>query len=248
MALHVSNPDFFNKSAALAAVLITRPEPGASQTARRVAALGFTPLIAPVLSIQSSGPTPRLPRDVAATLLTSRNAVVGCPPTCHELPAFSVGDATAACAVKAGFTRVLSAEGDAVALAALVADRLAPDSGSLFLPTRRGEGLHLAGLLSQKGFRVLRHIVYQAAPVQALPVAAERELRAGHVQTAMFFSTQTARYFVHLLHRANLANAVHDIEAVSISEGSAMALRPLTWRRISVAAKPNQDAMLALLK
>src|SRR5580658_8920465 len=36
-------------------VLITRPQPGASETAARVASLGFLPIIAPVIRIE---PTP----------------------------------------------------------------------------------------------------------------------------------------------------------------------------------------------
>jgi uroporphyrinogen-III synthase len=63
----------------------------------------------------------------------------------------------------------------------------------------------------------------------------------------MFFSGDTARHFVRLLRATTLSDAVRDIEAVSISERAAVALRHLPWRRISVAAKPNQEAMLALL-
>jgi uroporphyrinogen-III synthase len=63
----------------------------------------------------------------------------------------------------------------------------------------------------------------------------------------MLFSGETSRHFVHLLRMANLVDSVRDVEAVAISERAAVALRPLPWRCIRVAAKPNQDAMLALL-
>jgi len=63
----------------------------------------------------------------------------------------------------------------------------------------------------------------------------------------MFFSGETSRHFVRLLRAAALADAIRDVDAVSISERAAVPLRPLPWRRISVAAKPNQDAMLVLL-
>jgi uroporphyrinogen-III synthase len=64
----------------------------------------------------------------------------------------------------------------------------------------------------------------------------------------MFFSGETSRHFVRLLRAAHLVAAIRDAEAVSISERAAVALRPLPWRRIHVAAMPNQDAMLALLQ
>jgi len=81
-----------------------------------------------------------------------------------------------------------------------------------------------------------------------LPEAVATHLRQHKLGTIMFFSGETARHFVHLLQAAQLADTVRDVEAVSISERAAMALRSLPWRRISVAAKPNQDAMLVLLQ
>jgi uroporphyrinogen-III synthase len=236
----------FDKSRPLKRVLITRPEPGATQTAARVAALGFFPIVAPVLSI--SARTVRPPDNLAATVLTSRNAVQACPPSMHNRPVFAVGTATAILAVDAGFSCVLSADGDATALASLIAKTVSPEDGTLFLPVAQAQGGELAASLRQRGFRVLRRIAYQATSVRSLPQAAALNLRQGQVTVAMFFSGETSRHFVRLLRAAELVEAVRDIEAVSISERAAMALRPLPWRRISVAIKPNQDAMLALLR
>jgi uroporphyrinogen-III synthase len=174
--------------------------------------------------------------------------VAGCPPACHDLPAFAVGDATATCAADAGFNHIRTADGDAVALAALVSQTLTPQGGPLFFPAGRGQGGELAMALRQKGFRVLRRAVYEAVSIASLPVAAETHLRHRDVRTAMFFSAETARHFVRLIRAAKLDEVLSDVEAVSISERSTVALRELPWRRISVASKPNQDAMLALLK
>ena len=166
----------------------------------------------------------------------------------HDCPVFAVGTATAARATEAGFRHVCSAHGDAAALINLVTNTLCPADGSLFLPTGQGQGTDLAYCLRQRGFRVLRRVAYQAACVPALPEIAVTNLRQGQVSTVIFFSGETARHFVCLVHAAKLAETVRNVEAVSISQRAAMALRPLPWRRISVAVKPNQDAMLALLK
>jgi uroporphyrinogen-III synthase len=226
-------------------VLITRPEPGATETAARLTALGILPVIAPILSIVARDV--HVPEYVAAVLLTSRNAVAACPPSLHSRPVFAVGTATAAHAAEAGFSNVFNADGDAEALSKLVANTLTPEAGPLFLPTGQGQGANLAASLRQRGFRVLRQVAYQAVCVSALPEAAETHLRQRQLTAAMFFSGQTSRHFVHLIQAAQLSDAVRDVEAVSISERAAMALRPLPWRRISVAATPNQDAMLVLL-
>jgi uroporphyrinogen-III synthase len=226
-------------------VLITRPEPGATETAARLTALGLCPIIAPVLSIVARDA--RAPNHVAAILLTSQNAIASCPPSLRDRPVFTVGLATAARAREAGFSRVFNADGDATALASMVADRLAPKDGSLFLPTGRGQGTNLAASLRNSGFTVLRRVAYHAASVPVLPESTATCLRRHQLAAAMFFSGETARHFVHLVRVAELSDAVRDVEAVSISERAAMALKLLPWRRISVAATPNQDAMLALL-
>jgi uroporphyrinogen-III synthase len=226
-------------------VLITRPEPGATETAAKLIALGFVPIVAPVLSIVARHV--RIPDHVTATLLTSRNAVAGCPPFLHDRPVFTVGTATAARAADAGFRRVLNADGDAAGLATLVADTLSPTDGSLFLPTGQAQGTDLAVSLRELGFHVLRRVVYQTDRLPALPEAAATHLRKGQLATAMFFSGETSRHFVRLVRAAGLAETVSGVEAVSISERAAVPLRLLRWRGISVAAKPNQDDMLALL-
>jgi uroporphyrinogen-III synthase len=228
--------------------LVTRPEPGASQTADRLTALGFEPVLAPVLAIVAVEGDYHLPDRISATLVTSRNAVPACPRSLHRQPVFAVGSATAACAIAAGFTRVIDADGDAAALATLVAASLSPNDGTLFFPTARGQGFALTNSLRKHGFRVIRRVAYQAAPVPVLPDVAVSDLQHDQLTAALFFSTETARHFVRLVLESGLGEAVNNVEAVSISERSAMALKKLNWARVSVAVKPNQEAMLALLK
>jgi uroporphyrinogen-III synthase len=242
---HIIVSRHFDKDSFLQHVLITRSEPGASQTAVRLSALGFLPIVAPILSIVPQEVRP--PARWAGTVLTSQNAVHSCPPSTHDRPVFAVGTATANEAVNAGFSRVLDANGDATALANLIANTLSPQSGTLLLPAAQGQGAQLAASLRQRGFRVLRRVAYRAAPVPSLPPAAVSALESGQVAVMLFFSGETSRHFVRLLSAANLVDSVLNVEAVAISERATVPLRALPWRRIQIAAKPNQDAMLALL-
>jgi uroporphyrinogen-III synthase len=63
----------------------------------------------------------------------------------------------------------------------------------------------------------------------------------------MFFSAETATHFAAMLSRGGLYDTISNVDAVTISNRAAMALEGLPWRRVLVAARPNQDAMLALL-
>src|SRR5581483_8714594 len=108
-------------------------EPGASETAARVSALGHRPILAPLLVVQSRNAPLPPPERVQAILVTSGNAVPPLPASHHGLPLLAVGDATAARARAAGFGQVSSADGNAGDLATLVAGRCDPDGDPLLL-------------------------------------------------------------------------------------------------------------------
>lgn len=230
------------------AVLITRPEPGASETAVRIAALGFEPLVAPVLTIEATGARLPAPARVAAALATSGNALAACWPAYRDMTLYTVGDATAARARGLGFCHVVSASGDAKALATLVSRERRSGGETLLLVSGQGQGLTLAAVLRASGFRVVRRVVYRSRPARILPPATTDALRAAHVRAALFFSAESARAFVRLVLRAGLRETVGIVDALAIGAAAGVALQALPWRRIAVAAKPTQDAMLALLR
>lgn len=229
-------------------MLITRPEPGASETAARVAAMGLAPIVAPLLRIR---PSPvRLPPSerIAAILLASGSAVDPLPATFRALPLLTVGEATARRAEQAGFTNVASADGNAEALAALVRARVRPRDGTLLLASGRGQSLALAADLRASGYRVARRVVYTAGPVARLPAAARAALLGDQMQTVLFFSAETARHFMRLVRAAGLVDSLRNREAITIGPQAGMALKGVPWARIRVAGKPTQNEMLALLR
>jgi uroporphyrinogen-III synthase len=227
-------------------VLVTRPSPGAEETAARVAALGLDPVIAPMLSIRAL-PAGNLPARLDAVLLTSRNGLLGLPSSLHATPLFAVGAATAAAARAHGFADVRSAEADAAALRVLVRGGVAGSRPSLLLPTARGQGRELAAGLRADGFAVHPRAVYEARPAASLPARARAALANG-LLAALFFSAETARAFVACVRRAGLVNTTRDVDACAIGGPAGVALEALPWRRVRVAARPTQDDLLALLR
>lgn len=225
------------------AVLITRPEPDASETAALVARLGFDPVVAPVLEIRPGAVAAGL--QVDAVLATSRNALPGLDESYRPVRLLAVGHATAARAASCGFTDVLDAGGDAADLAAL-AQRVLKPGARLLVAHGQGQGGALMTKLRRLGFRVCGRRAYAAAAAAALPEPAGSALRDGTLRAAMFLSAETARVFVRLLPDP-LRPLVGGVDAAAIGQATADALAPLPWRRVRVSLKPTLDQVLALL-
>lgn len=229
-------------------MLVTRPQQGARATAARIAAMGFVPVLAPLLRIERLAPELPDRGGVQAVLVTSANAFAALPREFSSLPLFAVGDATAARAREAGYVHVESAGGDASDLAALVSARCSRDGMPLLLASGEGQGSVVTETLGRGGFSVLRREVYAARPVGSLPEAARSAFDAERLRSALFFSAETARVFVALTDDAGLSDRVRMLEALAIGDAAAVALERLPWRGIRVATRPTQDDLLALLR
>lgn len=233
--------------------LVTRPREDAAGLTAALVARGIEPLLEPLLSIE-------LARDAEAVLaaalpgaqaalFTSANGVRAFARVSprRDLPAFAVGDATARAARAAGFARIESAGGDVHALAALAARRLDPAAGALIHAAASAVAGDLAGELARAGFTVRRLRLYEAVAATRLTAESHDALAARVVGAAIFFSPRTAETFVTLACAAGLQDRATSIAAVVLSPAVAAALDPLTWRRIEIAAAPNEPALLAAL-
>ncbi|MBB2189765.1 uroporphyrinogen-III synthase [Gluconacetobacter azotocaptans] len=227
-------------------VLVTRPEPGLSETLAAVRALGWRPYAAPMLRI---GIRPlALPGGrMQAVLLTSGQAIAALPGRIPpDMPILAVGEATARRAREAGFGDVTTAGGTAEALLGLARTRLDPRHGSLLLATARGYGGVLVSGLRQAGFQVSRRCVYTVEPVGRLGGDILDALAQGAVEAALFYSAETARQFLAAL-PPDAAGRLGGVRAVAISAATASALGGARWRAIDIADRPDSGSMLSRL-
>jgi uroporphyrinogen-III synthase len=219
-------------------LLVTRPEPGASATAARLAALGHEVLLLPCLSVKSI--SPRLPEYPAALVVTSGQAVPALPARLHHVPVFCVGDATGAKLRQVGFTRVESAQGDAEDLFRLIVARHL--DGLHVLAVGERHGLALLQKLRGAGISAVRRKVYSVTKLRHLPEAIRAQLAAGGLDGALFYSAETARAFA-TLHPPGTA----EMDAFVLSENVAKGLTGLPWREIHAALAPTEADLMALL-
>lgn len=224
--------------------LITRTLPAARKTASILQDLGFSPIILPAANLE---PTNNLidENGVQAFLITSSNAprLAKLNEKILEVPVFAVGDATKEAALNAGFKNVVSAGGDASALAVLVADRLNPKNGALL----HLRGLEIAGdvsgLLGACGFEVRATTIYETIENKEFGEKINQILHenSGYV---LFHSPKGAQRFAKYVDYNNTYNWT----AICISTAASIAIDEPSWKQVLIANKPNEEAMFSLLK
>lgn len=230
-------------------LLVTRPREDAAETVSALEALGHVAMVEPLLQIRS------LPVDlpdlegIQALLITSRNGLRAFVAASAErrLPVYAVGPATAEAARAAGFPEVHDADGDALALAALVRARLDPAAGALLHPSGREVAEGLVEELEPAGFTLHRVVLYAAEPAPEFSPDGRAALEQGTLDGVLFFSPRTGATFADLIERAGLRQACTGLTAYCLSPAVAQALDSLPWQAIHTAEGPNQAALLALL-
>jgi uroporphyrinogen-III synthase len=230
-------------------VLVTRPEPDASATAGRLAALGHAVDVAPMMTTVFA-PEPAGLAPPSAFLFTSRNAVRALArwPSARAwraLPVCVVGGATAALARAAGYTDVRVAGGNAAALADLARADLAGCKGTILYPAAHDRAADLAAMLD--GFAVETVEAYRAVAATGIERGIADLIRAGAIEGATFFSPRSASIFVDLIGQARLRDGLRGCRLFALSEAVARPLAALPAAGTSIAARPDEESLFALL-
>lgn len=222
-----------------APVWITRARPGAEATAARVAALGFTPIVDPLLEVASLNVAIDLP-GVAGLAFTSANGAQAFARLSAErsLPVFTVGHATARAATEAGFANVSSADGDVEDLARLIA---AAGVGPVLWAGAREPAGDLVALLRERGVDARGVAVYETLDREP----DEQTLaRLDAPLTALVHSPRAARRLAAILRKRPSPT----LRVLCLSEAVAAPLRTLNEPgSVACAPRPDESALLALL-
>ncbi|WP_343698330.1 uroporphyrinogen-III synthase [Caulobacter sp.] len=219
-----------------APVWITRARPGAEATAERVQALGFTPLIDPLLAVAALDVEIDLDH-VAALAFTSANGVEAFA-RLHDarfLPVFAVGRATARAAETLGFRSVSSADGDVEDLARLV---VGAAGGPVLWAGAKEPAGDLVGMLRECG--VMAHGIAVYETVERAPAKATLTTAT----TVLLHSPRAARGLAAILAERPAPN----LRVLCLSKAVAAPLAGLVEPgSVAVAPRPDESAMLELL-
>ena len=228
-------------------MLVTRPEPDAQSTVLRLAGLGIEAVAAPLMVRQTLPVSLPPAAGFQAMVLTSTNALRsladrGVLDDYLSLPVFSVGDRTAREAEAAGFTRVSSAAGALQDLVNAIA--LAKVLGPLFHPTGKHQSGDLAQALAPFGVMVVTAKIYDMVAEEDLPFEIEAAL-GDDINAVLLYSRRTAEIFTEVTRSLDEARR-RKLSLLCIAEQAAEPLLAARFGRISLADRPDDDAMMAL--
>lgn len=235
-------------------VVITRPEPGLSETILKVQKLGWKTLALPLMNVNQLSVEFTNIDQIQAILFTSRQAIISTVKLFirqdiryRDIPVFAVGDITAHDAKIAGFEKVQSAHKDSNALNDLIQRELFPKQGGLLFPVGKGQGKKLISNLQNSGFKMIVEEVYETRRKDFIPFFFIEKLKQGEINTILFFSSETAQFFKDLLYE-EYRYLLNQIYAIAISEKVKKVLENFQWKGIVVADHPSTESMLYLIK
>src|SRR6201996_4015079 len=238
------------------AVLVTRPHQDNEATAASLRARGVEVLQAPMLRFEPLPWQDDADARYGAVIVTSANALRGVEKhpagqRLFKLPMFAVGDHTAAAAKEAGFDKVTSANGGAVALreavlAAVKAKQLKKTSPLLYLA---GADLarDLAGDLGERGFTVVTQTTYRMIPVTSFSREVSDGFAANGIEAVLHYSRRSARAFVEAARSAGVEISALAIPQCCLSDAVASIVRDAGASQIMTARTPDENAVLDVL-
>jgi uroporphyrinogen-III synthase len=226
-------------------IWVTRASPGAEATAGRVAALGWTPLVDPLLAVRALSPAVDL-TGVAALAFTSVNGATAFARLASDRTrrVFAVGERTAAAARAAGFAQVVSADGDVEALARLIAGEAAGLDGAILHPSALEPAGDLLSPLKAAGLSAQRVAVYEAV---ARRPAEETLAALDTFDAVLLHSPRAARILADLL----ADRPAPRLRALCLSPAVAAPLEASrqagALMSVAFAPRPDETALLGLL-
>ncbi|MGH6678477.1 MAG: uroporphyrinogen-III synthase [Bradyrhizobium sp.] len=238
------------------AVLVTRPYPDNEATAAKLRARGLEVLLAPMLRFEPTAFHDEPGTRYDAVVVTSSNALRALAPQFAEtrllhLPLFAVGEQTAATARAIGFAKVVSADGDALALQGRLiesvrARQLKKTSRLLYLA---GAELSrdLAGELDRRGFRVETRPTYRMVALPTLPRDACEAFATGGLLAVLHYSRRSAAAFVEAVRTDGIEISALAVAQCCMSANIGAVLREAGAMQVMASATPDENALFEVL-
>jgi uroporphyrinogen-III synthase len=228
---------------------VTRPLEDAERTAAVLRARGHDVLVAPLMQVEPVAAAIR--ESWGAVVVTSANApaAIAANPVraaLIKLPVYAVGRRSAEACRQAGFTDVITAGGDVRDLIRLIVARRADAAGPLLYLAGEDRAADLIGELTMRGIAAEMAVVYRAAAAP-FPPALTAALKAGGLDAVLHFSKRSAEIYLAGAAQAGQGEAALAVRHLCLSAQIAKPLRSAGATQVTVAARPDEAALMALV-
>ncbi len=231
-------------------IVIARPPEDSEELSAAVAAVGFKPLVEPILRIETTGTD--LPDIKAGTplIFTSSNGVKVLARRYEERsnPVYTVGRNTADEARRAGFTNIETAAGTVDDLVDILLKSGLKEGPMPVYVRGRDVSKDLRGLLAGQAVTIQEFTAYRSVPAENLSLDFLRSLDRKEVAAVMFFSAKGGHVFAGLMEQYDRTSRIRTTKALCISEAVLQSVSVLPFGGSLVAETPDRYGMIKLLE
>lgn len=233
-------------------LLVTRPEPDASELSARLGEMGHQAFVEPLMRVEFSKDVHLQVSGIQALIATSRNGLRALAghvslPELQTLPVFAVGEATAKLARELGFQTVHTGPGTALELVPLIREMAKAENGDLLHLAGDMLAVDLKGKLEALGYGVQSQVMYQMTASQQFGAENISALKEGLVDGVILLSPRTARLFMDLAKSHDLLAVVAGLTFFCLSTAVRDGLESDMDLRVRIASKPELEEVLALV-
>lgn len=226
-------------------VLITRPIEQAQTFADSVSAIGYSPLICPLLNIETISTSFEREDCPDAIIFSSSQAIhqLQIPGSWMHIPAYCVGPLTANAAKDNGFQNVIAGTSGIEELSHIIREDMEARSILLYL---RGEHVHQDINHLLPNFNIREILTYRAHPIQHFTPQLLDQFDKINIVT--LFSHRTGLIFKELIEKNALTPYLKNIKLLCLSPSVVDSVKELNWKECHIADLPNQSSMIEKLK
>jgi len=248
-------------------VLVTRPEPSAARTAERLCKLGHEAVRMPLFETVITATIADLPpvAGIGGLIATSARAVLMFETAdvietgLRDVPIHAVGSATAQAATNSGFRDVRDGGGTAQALSKTLSDawKCGPsETGSTGSDGNRTSLVYLAGVPRTPVIEAalaaenIGHSVIECYKMTEISYSTDflkSNILSPAPDVILFYSAGAARRFSALADANGFGKALDSTRFLCLSSAIAVELHPEWQDRMIVAARPDEDSLIASL-
>lgn len=231
-------------------IILLKSKDGADDYADCIINAGHNCFFEPVLTVDYLKPDVTAITDKNPLIFTSAHGVESLV-RCYDgrqNPVYAVGDVTAKAAKGAGFTDIMSADGNAEDLAQILLQKL--DKTGVYPPfyiCAQEISFDLGGFLLKNGINVQEIIGYNTNTAVKLSIELLKMLDNREIKAVMIFSAKGGQAFADLIEQYGRDNKLRGVMALCIAPSVVKSVSVLPFEKILIAQTPNRHGMMDLL-